>query len=143
MACRIVPPNLSRVNSASPKPLINLVPLVRRCLQSAHSNNESNRMAGLVFVSSKLSSNPLTLYICGIKNKTMMQSSPINSALIPTINSLLPPGELNGLFLSRDLIFTVPCLVSILSQGTTFKPGTHILTGTAQKSCTITSIFTN
>jgi len=62
---------------------------------------------GPVLVSKELIPDPSKLHIKGLKNNKVLQSSGID-----------------------DLIFSVPKIVSFLSQGTTLLPGTIILTGT-------------
>ncbi|PBP18831.1 FAH fumarylacetoacetate hydrolase, partial [Diplocarpon rosae] len=58
----------------------------------------------------------------------------VSKELIPDVSKLHLRGLKNGRVLQDcgldDLIFSVPKIVSFLSQGTTLKPGTIILTGT-------------
>ncbi|KAI9172763.1 fumarylacetoacetate hydrolase family protein [Paramyrothecium foliicola] len=62
---------------------------------------------GPVIVSKQLVPNPSQLHIRGLKNSVTMQSCGID-----------------------DLIFSIPEIISFLSQSTTLRPGTVILTGT-------------
>ncbi|CAG9948564.1 unnamed protein product [Clonostachys rosea f. rosea IK726] len=62
---------------------------------------------GPALVSKELIPDPSKLRIRGYKNKFVMQDSPLD-----------------------DLIFSVPTIVSFLSQSTTLQPGTVIITGT-------------
>lgn len=58
----------------------------------------------------------------------------MSKSLIPDPHKLTVRGLKNGQVMqecsTRDLIFNVPKIVSFLSQGTTMKPGTIIITGT-------------
>ncbi|GAA6025403.1 hypothetical protein JCM11491_005609 [Sporobolomyces phaffii] len=62
---------------------------------------------GPCIVSTRTISDPAKLHLRGLKNDKVMQESPLT-----------------------DLIFSIPKIVSFLSQGTTLKAGTLILTGT-------------
>ncbi|KAI5455339.1 hypothetical protein NCC49_000153 [Naganishia albida] len=72
-------------------------------------------------------------------SKSFDGACPIGPAFVPAskvenIGDMYIKGSKNGKMVQEskldDLIFTVPKIVSFLSQGTTLKPGTIILTGT-------------
>jgi 2-keto-4-pentenoate hydratase/2-oxohepta-3-ene-1,7-dioic acid hydratase in catechol pathway len=78
---------------------------------------------GPTIVSKELVPDPAKLKLRGLKNGKVMQDCGIE---------FVSPDNPKILFLTlpSDLIFSVPKIVSFLSQGTTLQPGTIILTGT-------------
>jgi 2-keto-4-pentenoate hydratase/2-oxohepta-3-ene-1,7-dioic acid hydratase in catechol pathway len=84
---------------------------------------------GPVVVSKELVPEPGKLRLRGLKNGRVMQDCGIEYVPPPfEKQNAMFEGLLTGC--NSDLIFSVPKTVSFLSQGTTLKPGTIILTGT-------------
>lgn len=81
-------------------------------------------MIGPTLVSTSEIPDPSKLHIRGLKNGKVLQDCSLEyvpSSLLPRVHKLTLPS---------DLIFSVPKLVSFLSQGTTLPAGTVIITGT-------------
>jgi 2-keto-4-pentenoate hydratase/2-oxohepta-3-ene-1,7-dioic acid hydratase in catechol pathway len=78
-----------------------------RFLRSKFGTGVDGKTAGPVIVSKTLIPDPQKLNVRGLKNNVVMQECGTD-----------------------DFIFSVPKLVSFLSQGTTMRPGTIIITGT-------------
>jgi 2-keto-4-pentenoate hydratase/2-oxohepta-3-ene-1,7-dioic acid hydratase in catechol pathway len=86
---------------------------------------------GPVLVSAALLPDASKLQIRGLKNGRVMQDCPLTYVISASHCFLvckITPANIQ--FHSSDLIFTVPQLISFLSQGTTLPAGTIILTGT-------------
>lgn len=89
---------------------------------------------GPTIVSTSAIPDPSQLHIRGLKNGKVMQDSPLRLVLQYShssfANLFLYLSMLLTYMTFSDLIFSIPKLVSWLSQGTTLPAGTLILTGT-------------
>jgi 2-keto-4-pentenoate hydratase/2-oxohepta-3-ene-1,7-dioic acid hydratase in catechol pathway len=101
---------------------------------SLKRKRRANQRVGPTLVSAKEIPDVSKLQIKGLKNGNVMQDCQLTYVPFSLSHFLqpfqpLPFGVLPTNFRS-DLIFSVPKLVSFLSQGTTLPAGTIILTGT-------------